>query len=45
VALLTSNDINLDQVTQLSMRMLFAALSTLTDRYPDVDHILGELQK
>ena len=45
VALLTGSDLNLDQVTQLSMTMLFAALRTLTDRYPDVDHILGELQK
>jgi AcrR family transcriptional regulator len=45
VALLTGDDLNLDQVTQLSMTMLLAALRTLTDRYPDVDRILDELQK
>jgi len=45
VALLTGDDLNLDQVTHLSMTMLMAALSTLTDRYPDVDQVLGELRK
>ena len=45
VALLTGDDLDLDQVTHLSMTMLMAALSTLTDRYPDVDQVLGELRK
>jgi len=45
VALLTGNDLNLDQVTRLSMTMLFAALSTLADRYPDVDRVLDELPR
>jgi len=44
VALLTGDDLDLDQVTHLSMTMLMAALSTLTDRTRRRSG-LGELRK